>query len=32
MDWVGLGTIESDTEYVARFEELFGLDISAGFG
>ena len=32
MDWVGLGTIESDTEYVARFEELVGLDISAGFG
>ena len=32
MDWVGLGATETDEEYVARFQELFGLDISAGFG
>ncbi len=31
-DWVALGAIESDEEYVARFQELFGLDISVGFG
>jgi NAD(P)-dependent dehydrogenase (short-subunit alcohol dehydrogenase family) len=31
MDWVGLGAIESDAEYAARFRELFGLDISSGF-
>jgi len=26
-DWVALGAIESDTEYAARFKELFGLEI-----
>jgi len=26
-DWVGLGAIESDAEYAARFSELFGLDL-----
>ncbi len=31
-DWVALGAIESDEEYVARFQELFGLDIGPGFG
>ncbi len=28
-DWVALGAIEDDAEYVARFGELFNLDISA---
>ncbi len=28
-DWVALGAIEDDDEYLARFTELFGLDISA---
>ncbi len=27
-DWVALGAIEDDGEYVSRFSELFGLDIS----
>ncbi len=27
-DWVELGGIEDDAAYVARFQELFGLDIS----
>ena len=27
-DWVALGAIEDDAEYVARFGELFKLDIS----
>lgn len=27
-DWVALGAIEDDADYVARFGELFGLDIS----
>lgn len=27
-DWVGLGAIEDDNEYYARFEELLGVDIS----
>jgi NAD(P)-dependent dehydrogenase (short-subunit alcohol dehydrogenase family) len=27
-DWVGLGAIEDDTEYYARFQELFGVDIA----
>lgn len=27
-DWVGLGAITSDEEYVARFRNIFGLDIS----
>ncbi len=29
-DWVALGAIDDDAEYVARFAELFGLDIAAG--
>ena len=32
MDWVNLGAVESDQEYVARFQDLFGLDLSPGFG
>ena len=28
-DWVALGAIEDDAEYAARFNELFGLDISS---
>lgn len=27
-DWIGLGAIEDDAEYYARFKELFGLDIA----
>jgi NAD(P)-dependent dehydrogenase (short-subunit alcohol dehydrogenase family) len=27
-DWIGLGAIVDDTEYYARFETLFGLDIA----
>lgn len=27
-DWVALGAIEDDVEYRARFEELFGVDIT----
>lgn len=27
-DWVALGAIEDDDEYLARFSELFGLDIT----
>jgi hypothetical protein len=27
-DWVGLGAIEDDDAYYARFHELFGLDIA----
>jgi NAD(P)-dependent dehydrogenase (short-subunit alcohol dehydrogenase family) len=26
-DWIGLGAIDDDAEYYARFDELFGLDI-----
>ncbi len=29
-DWTALGAIEDDTEYAARFEEHFGLDIRPG--
>ena len=29
-DWIGLGAIEDDAEYYARFKELFGLDIAEG--
>jgi NAD(P)-dependent dehydrogenase (short-subunit alcohol dehydrogenase family) len=29
-DWVDLGAIEADTQYGARFQELFGLDIAPG--
>ena len=31
-DWVNLGAVETDEAYVARFEELFGLDLGPGFG
>jgi len=27
-DWIALGAIEDDAEYVARFNEIFGVDIS----
>ncbi len=27
-DWIGLGMIEDDAEYIERFRELFGVDIS----
>jgi NAD(P)-dependent dehydrogenase (short-subunit alcohol dehydrogenase family) len=27
-DWVGLGAVKDDAEYIARFEQLFGVDIS----
>lgn len=27
-DWVALGTIEDDAEYMARFEQIFGIDIT----
>lgn len=27
-DWIGLGAIEDDDEYNARFEEIFGVDIT----
>ena len=27
-DWIALGAIEDDAEYIARFGELFGVDIS----
>ena len=27
-DWVALGAIEDDAEYIARFADLFGVDIS----
>jgi NAD(P)-dependent dehydrogenase (short-subunit alcohol dehydrogenase family) len=27
-DWVAMGTIESDQEYIDRFREVFGVDIS----
>lgn len=27
-DWIGLGAIDDDAEYVARFGEIFGFDIS----
>jgi NAD(P)-dependent dehydrogenase (short-subunit alcohol dehydrogenase family) len=26
-DWIGLGAIEDDAEYYARFDDMFGLDI-----
>ena len=31
-DWVALGALEDDGEYVDRFNELFGLDLSPGLG
>lgn len=31
-DWVALGALEDDVEYVDRFNELFGLDLSPGLG
>lgn len=27
-DWVGLGAMDDDAEYIARFGEIFGVDIS----
>ncbi len=27
-DWIGLGAIEDDADYIARFNEIFGVDIS----
>jgi len=27
-DWIALGMLEADTEYIERFRELFGVDIS----
>lgn len=27
-DWIGLGAIDDDEAYAARFEELFGLAIA----
>ncbi|MGF1599795.1 MAG: SDR family oxidoreductase [Acidimicrobiales bacterium] len=30
-DWVAMGAIDDDLAYAARFNELFGLDISSGF-
>jgi NAD(P)-dependent dehydrogenase (short-subunit alcohol dehydrogenase family) len=27
-DWIGLGMIEDDADYVARFNEIFGVDIA----
>jgi NAD(P)-dependent dehydrogenase (short-subunit alcohol dehydrogenase family) len=27
-DWVGLGAVEDDAEYISRFQQLFGVDIS----
>jgi NAD(P)-dependent dehydrogenase (short-subunit alcohol dehydrogenase family) len=27
-DWVGLGAVKDDAEYIARFQQLFGVDIS----
>lgn len=27
-DWIGLGVIEDDDEYIARFREIFGVDIA----
>ena len=29
-DWVALGALPDDTDYVARFNELFGLDLTPG--
>ena len=29
-DWIGLGTIEDDADYIDRFREIFGIDISTG--
>lgn len=29
-DWVAMGTIVDDADYVERFREVFGVDISAG--
>jgi hypothetical protein len=28
-DWVALGALDSDDAYVARFNELFGVDLSS---
>jgi NAD(P)-dependent dehydrogenase (short-subunit alcohol dehydrogenase family) len=27
-DWIGLGAIEDDADYITRFNEIFGVDIS----
>jgi len=27
-DWIGLGTIEDDDDYITRFREIFGVDIA----
>jgi hypothetical protein len=27
-DWVALGAIEDDSEYIAEFQRLFGVDIA----
>jgi len=27
-DWIGLGTIEDDADYITRFNEIFGVDIA----
>jgi len=27
-DWIGLGAIDDDADYVTRFDEIFGVDIS----
>ena len=27
-DWIGLGAIEDDADYIARFREIFGVDIA----
>jgi NAD(P)-dependent dehydrogenase (short-subunit alcohol dehydrogenase family) len=27
-DWVGLGTIDDDAEYMERFQQIFGVDIT----
>ena len=29
-DWVALGALADDADYVARFNELFGLDLGPG--
>ena len=29
-DWIAMGAIESDADYIARFKQLFDLDLSAG--
>ena len=27
-DWVGLGAVKDDAEYISRFQQMFGVDIS----